>query len=97
TMENIKDILSFIREQYNTNEFIPLHVPRFRGNEKKYLLETIDSTFVSSVGAYVDQFEGMMENIVKVEKAVAVVNGTSSLQVALRLAGVNAGDEVITQ
>src|SRR5690606_30757683 len=60
-------------------------------------LETIDSTFVSSVGAYVDQFEGMMENIVKVEKAVAVVNGTSSLQVALRLAGVNAGDEVITQ
>lgn len=96
-MENIKDILSFIREQYNTNEFIPLHVPRFRGNEKKYLLETIDSTFVSSVGAYVDQFEGMMENIVKVEKAVAVVNGTSSLQVALRLAGVNAGDEVITQ
>lgn len=96
-MEKIKDILSFIREQYNTNDFIPLHVPRFRGNEKKYLLETIDSTFVSSVGAYVDQFEGMMENIVKVEKAVAVVNGTSSLQVALRLAGVNSGDEVITQ
>lgn len=96
-MEKVNEILSFIKEQYKTNEFIPLHVPRFRGNEKKYLLETIDSTFVSSVGAYVDQFEGMMENIVNVEKAVAVVNGTSSLQVALRLAGVNAGDEVITQ
>lgn len=93
----MNEILSFIKEQYKTNEFIPLHVPRFRGNEKKYLLDTIDSTFVSSVGAYVDQFEGMMENIVNVEKAVAVVNGTSSLQVALRLAGVNAGDEVITQ
>lgn len=96
-MEKVNEILSFIKEQYKTNEFIPLHVPRFRGNEKKYLLETIDSTFVSSVGAYVDQFEGMMENIVNVEKAVAVVNGTSSLQVALRLAGVNSGDEVITQ
>lgn len=96
-MEKINEILSFIKDQYNTDEFIPLHVPRFRGNEKKYLNETIDSTFVSSVGAYVDQFESMMENIVEVEKAVAVVNGTSSLQVALRLAGVKAGDEVITQ
>lgn len=96
-MEKVNEIISFIKGQYKTNEFIPLHVPRFRGNEKKYLLETIDSTFVSSVGAYVDQFEGMMENIVNVEKAVAVVNGTSSLQVALRLAGVSAGDEVITQ
>lgn len=96
-MQKINEILSFIKDQYKTEDFIPLHVPRFRGNEKKYLNETIDSTFVSSVGAYVDQFESMMENIVEVEKAVAVVNGTSSLQVALRLAGVKAGDEVITQ
>lgn len=96
-MENIGNILSFIKEQYKTDEFIPLHVPRFRGNEKKYLLDTIDSTFVSSVGAYVNQFENMMEDITAVKKAVAVVNGTSSLQVALRLVGVNAGDEVLTQ
>ncbi|MCT1532647.1 LegC family aminotransferase [Sphingobacterium daejeonense] len=96
-MQKINEILSFIKDQYKTDDFIPLHVPRFRGNEKKYLNETIDSTVVSSVGAYVDQFESMMENIVEVEKAVAVVNGTSSLQVALRLAGVKAGDEVITQ
>lgn len=96
-MQKINEILSFIKDQYKTEDFIPLHVPRFRGNEKKYLIETIDSTFVSSVGAYVDKFESMMENIVEVEKAVAVVNGTSSLQVALRLAGVKAGDEVITQ
>ncbi|WP_257097096.1 DegT/DnrJ/EryC1/StrS family aminotransferase [Sphingobacterium sp. E70] len=57
----------------------------------------MDSTFVSSVGAYVDQFEQMMQTFTQTNKAVAVVNGTSSLQVALRLAGVKAGDEVITQ
>jgi len=90
-------IVSFIRDHYNTDQFIPLHEPRFRGNEKKYLLDTIDSTFVSSVGAYVDKFEEMMEQITDASKAIAVVNGTSSLQVALRLAGVQSGDEVITQ
>src|SRR5690606_771535 len=71
--------------------------PRFRGNEKKYLLDTIDSTFVSSVGSYVDRFEDMMQGITGAKKAVAVVNGTGSLQVALRLAGVQTGDEVLTQ
>ncbi|GAA4175668.1 LegC family aminotransferase [Sphingobacterium ginsenosidimutans] len=96
-MENINQLISFVREQYKTDKFIPLHEPRFRGNEKKYVLDTIDSTFVSSVGAYVDQFEQMMQTFTQTNKAVAVVNGTSSLQVALRLAGVKAGDEVITQ
>lgn len=91
------DLASFIREQYKTNKYIPLHEPRFRGNEKKYLNETIDSTFVSSVGAYVDRFELMMQDITGATKAVAVVNGTASLQVSLRLAGVSVGDEVITQ
>jgi aminotransferase in exopolysaccharide biosynthesis len=61
------------------------------------LLDTIDSTFVSSVGAYVDQFELMMETITQTQKAVAVVNGTAGIQVGLRLAGVKAGDEVLTQ
>lgn len=96
-MENINQLISFVREQYKTDKFIPLHEPRFRGNEKKYVLDTIDSTFVSSVGAYVDQFEQMMQTFTQTNKAVAVVNGTSSLQVALRLAGVKAGEEVITQ
>lgn len=96
-MEHIQHTVSFIKEYYQTNRFIPLHEPRFRGNEKKYLLETIDSTFVSSVGAYVDQFETMMQDVTGAKKAVAVVNGTSALQVALRLAGVGTGDEVITQ
>ena len=96
-MSEFKSVISFIKAQYKTQYFIPLHVPHFGGNEKKYLLDTIDTTFVSSVGAYVDQFELMMQTITKTQKAVAVVNGTSGIQVALRLVGVNAGDEVLTQ
>ena len=90
-------IISFIKESYNTNSFIPLHEPRFKGNEKNYLIDAIDSTFVSSVGAYVDKFEFKMAEISKTQKAIAIVNGTSALQVALRLSGVNNGDEVLTQ
>lgn len=78
-------------------EVVPLHQPKFAGNEKKFLAETIDSTFVSSVGAYVNQFERMMAETTQTRKAVAVVNGTAGIQVALRLAGVCIGDEVITQ
>jgi perosamine synthetase len=89
--------IDFIKSQFNTEEFIPLHVPHFGGNEKKYLLETIDSTFVSSVGAFVDQFETLMCDITSAKKGIAVVNGTAGLQVALKLAGVEAGDEVLTQ
>ncbi|MGE6353865.1 LegC family aminotransferase [Flavobacterium sp. NPDC079362] len=96
-MASIDSVISFIKEQYKTESFIPLHVPKFGGNEKKYLLETIDSTFVSSVGAYVDQFEIMMQTITQTQKAVAVVNGTAAIQVALRLLGVKSGDEVLTQ
>ena len=96
-MNKIKDTISFIKEAFNSNEFIPLHEPRFIGNEKKYILETIDSTFVSSVGAYVDKFEAMMQDITHTEKAVAVVNGTAGIQVALKLVGVKANNEVLTQ
>lgn len=90
-------MVSFVRDHFNTDKFIPLHEPRFRGNEKKYVTDTIDSTFVSSVGAFVDQFENMMQDITGAEKAIAVVNGSASLQVALRLAGVKKNEEVITQ
>ena len=90
--------IKFIRDTFSSKDkFIPLHEPRFVGNEKKYLFDTIDSTFVSSVGAYVDKFESMMQNISQTQKAIAVVNGTSGIQVALRLVGVKAGDEVLTQ
>ena len=96
-MADFNSVISFIKSQYKTEEFIPLHVPYFGGNEKKYLNDTIDSTFVSSVGAYVDRFEGMMTEITATQKAVAVVNGTAGIQIALRLVGVKTNDEVITQ
>jgi perosamine synthetase len=96
-MSNYSDVIGFIKNQFNNKAFIPLHKPCFLGNEKKYVADTIDSTFVSSVGSYVDKFELMMSSISGTNKSIAVVNGTSALQVALRLAGVNSGDEVITQ
>jgi len=93
-----EDILNFIREEFNNpEEFIPLHEPRFIGNERNYVIDAIDSTFVSSVGRYVDQFEQMMADITGAQHAVAVVNGTSALHIALLLAGVKPDDEVITQ
>jgi len=96
-MSNNSDIIDFIRSQFPSKEFISLHEPNFSGKEKEYVLDTIESTFVSSVGPYVDKFEIMMAELSKTQKAVAVVNGTSALQVALRLSGVGSGDEVLTQ
>ncbi|MCF6216952.1 MAG: LegC family aminotransferase [Emcibacter sp.] len=92
-----KELIEFIRDMYRSDEFLPLHEPRFRGNEKKYLNEAIDSTFVSSIGAFVDRFEGDFASYHGVEKAVACVNGTAALHMALLLADVNQNDEVITQ
>lgn len=92
-----QDIVAFIRGLYQTAEFIPLHEPKFVGNEKAYVLDCIDSTFVSSVGKYVDRFEQMMADYTGAKYAVATVNGTAALHIALKLAGVNQGDEVITQ
>ena len=96
-MSNYTEIIEFIKNQFPTKDFIPLHEPVFSGREKEYVLNTIESTFVSSVGAYVDKFEVMIAELSKTQKAVAIVNGTSALQVALRLAGVQNGDEVLTQ
>ena len=74
---------------------VALHEPRFRGNEWVYLKECLDSTFVSSVGKFVDRFEDELAAFTGAKRAVAVVNGTAALHVALRLAGVEAGDEVL--
>ena len=92
-----KEIISFIRKEFRSEDFIPLHVPVFKGNEKKYLNECIDSTFVSSVGPFVNKFEELMSQITQAKKTTAVVNGTAALQVGLRLVGVKENDEVITQ
>lgn len=74
---------------------IPLHEPTLRGNEWTYLKECLDSTFVSSVGAFVDRFEHMAAEATGAAHAVAVVNGTAALHVCLKLAGVGQGDDVI--
>lgn len=89
--------IDFIRSLYNTDEFIPLHAPIFRGNEKAYLNECVDSTFVSSVGEFVDRFENMVAEFVGAKFAVATVNGTAALHIALKLVGVDEESEVITQ
>lgn len=90
-------VIDFIKHTFGTKDFIPLHAPIFQGNEKKYVMETLDSTFVSSVGIFVDKAEQMMAEISQTKKAVAVVNGTSGLQIAMQLAGVQRGEEVLTQ
>ena len=92
-----KEIISYIRDIFKSEDFIPLHIPLFRGNEKKYLNECIDSTYVSSIGSFVDKFEELMNQITKTKKTTAVVNGTAGLQVALRIVGVEKNTEVITQ
>ena len=92
-----KKLINFIKNKYNSEEFISLHEPVFRGNEKKYLEECIDSTYVSSVGPFVDKFENLINEITQTNKTTAVVNGTAALQVGLRLVGVQKDDEVITQ
>ncbi len=92
-----QDIVNFIQEIYDTKEFLPLHEPRFIGNEKRYLNEVIESTFVSSVGKYVTKFEDMVAQYVGSQYAIATSNGTSALHIGLKLVGVDAGSEVITQ
>lgn len=92
------NIVNFIRELYKEpTAFIPLHAPVFCGNEKKYLAECIDSTFVSSVGKFVDAFERKVEDYTGAKKAVVIVNGTEALHFALKLVGIKQDDEVITQ
>lgn len=90
-------IIDFIRDLYRTEEFIPLSVPKFIGNEKKYLEECIDTTFVSSVGKFVDRFEEMVAEYTGAKKAVVCVSGTNALHMAMMLVGVQRDDEVLTQ
>jgi perosamine synthetase len=89
-------ILALVRSIHGDG-FIPLHRPVFEGNEKTYLAECIDSNFVSSVGAKVTEFERMIADFTGSRFAIATVNGTAALHVALQLAGVERGDEVLSQ
>ena len=91
------DIITFIQKTFKTKDFIPLHEPRFIGNEKAYLNDCIDSTFVSSVGEYVNRFEREIAEKTGSKYAISTANGTAALHISLLISGVNAGDEVITQ
>ena len=97
-MTTNEKIVSFIKQTFNQQDsFIPLHEPRFYGNERKYVLDAIDSTFVSSVGEYVNRFEKMMAETAGTKYAVATVNGTAALHIALLMAGAEKDTEVLTQ
>lgn len=96
-MRDFSTTIDFIKAQFKGQEFIPLHAPLFNGNEKKYILETVDSTFVSSVGPFVNTFEKVMCDLTGAGYAVAIVNGTSALHMSLLLADVQRSDEVLTQ
>jgi perosamine synthetase len=78
-----------------SGSFIPLIAPEIRGNEWRYVKECLDTTWVSSVGSYVDRFEQMVAQQVGTKHAVATVNGTSALHIALLVAGVQPDDEVL--
>lgn len=92
-----EDLINFIQNLYKTEDFIPLHRPFFEGNEKKYLNEAIDSTFVSSVGPSVNEFESKVAEYTGIKYAVAVVNGTAALHLSLKISGAEENTEVITQ
>lgn len=92
------DVVTAIRDVYGVKDgAIPLHAPVFGGNESKYVQSTIDSTFVSSVGQFVNDFERKLAEITGARFAIATVNGTTALQIAMVLAGVKPGDMIITQ
>lgn len=91
------NIYNFIQQQFPGKSFIPLHEPTFSGHEKEYLAECIDSTFVSSVGPFVNKFEDAVAKYVGSRHAIAVVNGTQALFAILKALGISAKHEVLTQ
>ncbi len=89
--------INFERDLYQTSDYIPLHAPQFNGNDIEYVTDAIKSTFVSSVGSYVDDFEAEIQEYTQSNGAVAMVNGTAALNISLHMAGVQKDDFVITQ
>lgn len=96
-MSGYSKTIGFIKEVFGNQEFTPLAVPVFAGNEKKYMEECIDTTFVSSVGKFVDRFENDMAAYAGCKKAVVCVSGTNALHMSMMLVGVERDDEVLTQ
>lgn len=97
-MSRAATIVQVVREAYRRPEgFLPLHAPIFKGNESAYVQSTIESTFVSSVGEYVAQFETMLQDLTGAAHVIATTNGTTALHMSLLLAGVERDDLVVTQ
>jgi len=93
---NIEGIVSAVRKALgNPEKPVLLHAPAFNGNEWKYVKECIDTGWVSSAGSYVTRFEQDLARFTGAKHAVVTVNGTAALHIALKLAGVQAGDEVL--
>ena len=92
-----QNVIGFIKELYCDADFVPLSAPKFIGNEKKYMEECIDSTYVSSVGKFVDRFEEDIASYTGCKRAVVCVSGTNALHMSLMLADVKRNDEVLTQ
>lgn len=92
-----QNVIGFIKELYGNADFVPLSAPKFIGNEKKYMEECIDTTYVSSVGKFVDRFEEDIASYTGCKRAVVCVSGTNALHMALMLAEVKRDDEVLTQ
>jgi len=91
-----RDVIAFAKRIFGEG-FVPLHRPVFEGNERQYLVDCVDSNFVSSVGVKVSEFEKLVAEFTGSKHAIATVNGTAALHIAIKLAGVKPGDEVITQ
>ena len=92
-----QNVIGFIKELYCNADFVPLSAPKFIGKEKKYMEECIDSTYVSSVGKFVDRFEEDIASYTGCKRAVVCVSGTNALHMSLMLADVKRNDEVLTQ
>ncbi|MCG9010313.1 LegC family aminotransferase [Laribacter hongkongensis] len=94
-VESVLAALKSVAQAPGNSSGVPLHAPEFKGNEWAYVKQCLDSTFVSSVGQFVDRFEAGLAEYTGARHAIAVVNGTAALHVALLLAGVKPGDEVL--
>jgi perosamine synthetase len=91
----ILELAKKIKNMFPQKDFIPLHEPTFIGNEQEYVSDCIKTGWVSSVGKYVDKFERLLAEFTGVKRAIAVVNGTAALHIALKIVGVQPNDEVL--
>lgn len=94
---SIQNFIDLTKNIYHEKEIVNLHEPVFIGNEKKYLMDCINTTYVSSIGPYINRFESAITDYTKIKYGSAVVNGTAGLHIGIKLVGVKAGEEVLTQ